>query len=713
MYCRKCGKKLEEEDRYCPYCGEKTIHHDVSGDNSDVLKAVEQLKAGDEEGFNNLYFSTYNFVYSRARYILNDEDEALDLVQEVYMALYNDIGSLKDDSKIYSWIGAVTFRQAMKIFRKNKRQVLLSEEAEGMFDRIQDDELTPEEGVMDTQDVDVIQGCISKLSPEQKAVILAYYFDGLKVDEIAAIMEISEGTVKSRLYLARKNLKKLILDQEEKQGYRLHVFGAPALIFVLKGMLNDTRLSEAEAKREYRKIAESIGDSIIDEAAGEVADKAADEMIKKAVPAGNVAKKAVSAGSVAKKAAVLGNTKLVLAFAGVAAVGTGIGIGAAIATSKPNTSNETTSAIVVEETVESETIETEETVVETEAIIEVPDYRMDYREAYRDVITEVYNANTIMGGEHILYDFNGDGIDELIVGEGGRPHQDGKRIYTYDIESGEAYQIGRIASTYTSFYRESEDSKAMILVDGFQAVQNVYRITMNNNKEIQLEVLIQNDTLDSGEDYYSTPYPIETYDADDLSDLYNVNESNVCFFTGLTDENGQEIFRVSSDVLATSVSSESSVYNLSDLDGSTGWTPGTEDTGVGQTIVFSTQTPREMDGIAILPGLCSDEEAYKQNGRPLSVQVQCGGKTFTKKIRDFQPDFNNPLNSMIYIEFGETITSDRCTLVISSVEEESEGKPIYMSEAFPYTLMPFKMYRTELDVVQMPNFVDDLLEELM
>lgn len=69
MYCRKCGKKLEEEDRYCPYCGEKTIHHDVSGDNSDVLKAVEQLKAGDEEGFNNLYFSTYNFVYSRARYI--------------------------------------------------------------------------------------------------------------------------------------------------------------------------------------------------------------------------------------------------------------------------------------------------------------------------------------------------------------------------------------------------------------------------------------------------------------------------------------------------------------------------------------------------------------------------------------------------------------------------------------------------------------------
>ena len=84
----------------------------------------------------------------------------------------------------------------------------------------------------------------------------------------------------------------------------------------------------------------------------------------------------------------------------------------------------------MEETVESETIETEETVVETEAIIEVPDYRMDYREAYRDVITEVYNANTIMGGEHILYDFNGDGIDELIVGEGGRPHQDGKRIYT-------------------------------------------------------------------------------------------------------------------------------------------------------------------------------------------------------------------------------------------------------------------------------------------
>ena len=453
MYCRKCGKKLEEEDRYCPYCGEKTIRHDMSGDSPDVLKAVEQLKAGDEQGFNSLYFSTYNFVYSRARYILNDNDEALDLVQEVYLALYNDIGSLKDDSKVYSWIGTVTFRQAMKILRKNKKQVLLPEEAEGMFDRIQDDELTPEEGVMDTQDVDVIQGCISKLSPEQKAVILAYYFDGMKVDDIAAVMEISEGTVKSRLYLARKNLKKLILEQEEKQGYRLHVFGAPALIFVLKGMLKDTKLSETEAKREYRKIADSIGDGIIDEAAGKVASKAADEIVKKAVPAGSVAKKTATVGSVAKKAAVMAKVKLVLAFAGVAAAGTGIGFGAVKAVSSQNNSNETTPAIIAEETIKIETaesietIEMEETVYESETMAEtqessdsnneedvqsyVRNYYSGVLEEYKTVQSMGFRVNPEqyphinrllasygMNGEELYYttiDLCNDGIPELFI----------------------------------------------------------------------------------------------------------------------------------------------------------------------------------------------------------------------------------------------------------------------------------------------------------
>ena len=107
------------------------------------------------------------------------------------------------------------------------------------------------------------------------------------------------------------------------------------------------------------------------------------------------------------------------------------------------------------------------------------------------------------------------------------PNKSRKTIYSYDIDRKEAYEIGYIASAFTSFYRESESSNAMIVVDGYQAVQSVYRVTMKNNKEIKIETLIRKDPLDPGEDYYSTPYPIKTYMGDDLSGINGIKSITI------------------------------------------------------------------------------------------------------------------------------------------------------------------------------------------
>ncbi|MBR1893022.1 MAG: sigma-70 family RNA polymerase sigma factor, partial [Lachnospiraceae bacterium] len=98
----------------------------MAADN-DLIVAVGRMKKGEEEGFNLVYQKTYNYVYFRSRQIMKDDEDALDLVQIVYIEAYKSIDTLDKPENIFAWLGAITYRQGMKIFRK-KNEILLDEE---------------------------------------------------------------------------------------------------------------------------------------------------------------------------------------------------------------------------------------------------------------------------------------------------------------------------------------------------------------------------------------------------------------------------------------------------------------------------------------------------------------------------------------------------------------------------------------------------------
>ena len=202
-----------------------------------ILKLLEQIKNGDERAFAEFYSQTYKYVYSRAKCMFSDEEEVQDLVQEVYLALYRNAANIQSSESIFGWLKTTTFYQGTKMLKKKRKEVLLSEDGEEMFESIPDDEPEIEEGYMNQEDVQVIRECINRLSDEQKTVLLAYYYDNLKVNEIAEILSLSAGTIKSRLYLARKNLQVHIEEEEKKRGYKLHSFGAVTLALALRMFL--------------------------------------------------------------------------------------------------------------------------------------------------------------------------------------------------------------------------------------------------------------------------------------------------------------------------------------------------------------------------------------------------------------------------------------------------------------------------------------------
>lgn len=196
----------------------------------ELLKGIELLKEGKEEGFNTLYSYTYNYVYGRAKVIMKNEDDALDLTQETFIQAYKGIQQLEDVNNIYAWLGSITYRQGMKMFRK-RREVLLGEDAKGIFEDIEEDDRDyhPEAYADEKATSDIMKSMIEELPELQKAIIMAYYYDNMKIDDIAEVFECSSNTVKSRLNYAKKFLKTKVEEHEKENRYKLHTLSAAVL----------------------------------------------------------------------------------------------------------------------------------------------------------------------------------------------------------------------------------------------------------------------------------------------------------------------------------------------------------------------------------------------------------------------------------------------------------------------------------------------------
>lgn len=225
-----------------------------------IKKAIEQMKCGEEKGFNTVYSATYNRVYFRAKQIMKKEEDAQDLTQIVFTEAYKNIHTLQAVEALYGWLDGITYNQGMKIYRKQK-DVLLTEEAEGMFEEMESNDISsmPELTADQKATAEIIKGIIEELPELQKTAVVAYYFDGLKVEQIAEMMECSVNTVKSRLNYARKYIKKRVEEKEKEEGYRLHVFGLPVLWYALKKLAEETSLSVYAAEKVYGEACANVG----------------------------------------------------------------------------------------------------------------------------------------------------------------------------------------------------------------------------------------------------------------------------------------------------------------------------------------------------------------------------------------------------------------------------------------------------------------------
>ena len=227
---------------------------------SRLLDVVALVKRGDAMAFEELYRLTYKYAYFHARSILHDDNEAWDLVQETYIAVYQHIDSLREERYVKSWISGIVFNLGMKRLRK-KRDLLVDGENDFLFDALEDENTdgSPEKALDSKETAAIVREVIDRLPALQKAAVIAYYFDEKSVADIAREAMCSENTIKSRLNYARKAMKEGIEHKERQMGVKLHVVTGPMIVFVLRGMFSSMTVSAQKARYTWMAVRKTLG----------------------------------------------------------------------------------------------------------------------------------------------------------------------------------------------------------------------------------------------------------------------------------------------------------------------------------------------------------------------------------------------------------------------------------------------------------------------
>lgn len=199
-------------------------------DDATLAKLVRAAQRGDTKSFEKLYQRHYQEVYVVARATLKDPHEAEDILQQTFVTAWKKLGSLQQPGAFPAWLTRIAINACYSLLR-SKNIPLPVDANEEVAEQEDPDEDTMPAVYAERADLRArLSRVIDSLSDLQRQAVAMYYFEGLKVEEIADATESSANTVKVRLHAARKAIKERIIAEEKKSGERFWgVSGVPLL----------------------------------------------------------------------------------------------------------------------------------------------------------------------------------------------------------------------------------------------------------------------------------------------------------------------------------------------------------------------------------------------------------------------------------------------------------------------------------------------------
>ena len=165
---------------------------------------VALAKNNNKEAFSELIEEVKTKLYKTGISILKNDADTCDALQETLLSAYQNLKSLENDEYFTTWIIRIMINKCYEIIRKNKRVININEtfqvKDDGFYDRYASES--------------DLEWALNKIDEDLKTVTVLYYYDDFSVNEISGVLNIPEGTVKSRLSRARDKLYKILKEKE-------------------------------------------------------------------------------------------------------------------------------------------------------------------------------------------------------------------------------------------------------------------------------------------------------------------------------------------------------------------------------------------------------------------------------------------------------------------------------------------------------------------
>jgi len=176
---------------------DSTIVAVIPDKNSDEA-IIELVCDGDSEAFGKLVRRYEDFVFTLVRGLIGSTEAAEDVTQEIFLRAYRAIRRFERKSEFKTWLYRIAYNTSMSHLasKRQKQEIEISES----IPAIEGTDYSLRQSMLKL---------VNYLKPELKAVVILHYFDDLKYEEIADVLNCPVGTVKIRLYRAKHELKKL------------------------------------------------------------------------------------------------------------------------------------------------------------------------------------------------------------------------------------------------------------------------------------------------------------------------------------------------------------------------------------------------------------------------------------------------------------------------------------------------------------------------
>jgi RNA polymerase sigma-70 factor (ECF subfamily) len=177
---------------------------------SDDASLIAATLAGDTSAFGHLVQRYQDRLYNSLLRVLGSADDTADIVQDAFVQAYTKLESFRGGSQFYTWLYRIAFNLAMSHLRRQRKKSSLDEMKTLLGEEPTDGQPAADANIIEQERAELVHSALAELGEDHRQILVLREIEGFSYEEIAEILDLPVGTVRSRLFRARLEMRDLL-----------------------------------------------------------------------------------------------------------------------------------------------------------------------------------------------------------------------------------------------------------------------------------------------------------------------------------------------------------------------------------------------------------------------------------------------------------------------------------------------------------------------